>query len=74
MDTCVYDFFFDSESALELNPEVVTLTPGAPCINSVPTITKIVWMDLSHGKESNLFTLCVRNIFSQEFEYRAKSS
>jgi hypothetical protein len=23
---------FDSESALELNPEVVTLTPGTPCI------------------------------------------
>jgi len=29
MDPCVYDVF-DSESALELNPEVVTLTPGTP--------------------------------------------
>jgi hypothetical protein len=27
----VYDVL-DSESALELNPEVVTLTPGTPCI------------------------------------------
>jgi len=27
----VYDIF-DSESALELNPEVVTLTPGTSCI------------------------------------------
>ena len=30
-DPCVYDFF-DSASALELNPEVVTLTPGTTCI------------------------------------------
>jgi len=30
-DPCVYDAF-DSESALQLNPEVVTLTPGTPCI------------------------------------------
>jgi hypothetical protein len=28
LDPCVYDVF-DSESALELNPEVVTLTPGS---------------------------------------------
>ena len=28
---CVYDIF-DSESALELNPKIVTLTPGTPCI------------------------------------------
>jgi hypothetical protein len=28
---CIYDVF-DSESALELNPEVVTLTPGTPCV------------------------------------------
>ena len=27
----VYDVFY-SESGLELNPEVVTLTPGIPCI------------------------------------------
>jgi len=31
LDPCVYDVF-DSESALELNPEVVTLIPGTPCI------------------------------------------
>jgi len=31
LDPCVYDIF-DSESALELNPEVVTLTPGTLCI------------------------------------------
>jgi hypothetical protein len=30
---CVYDDF-DSESALELNPEVVTLTPGTLCIEN----------------------------------------
>jgi len=24
--------FFDSESALELNPEIVTLTPGTLCM------------------------------------------
>ena len=30
-DPCVYDVF-DPESALELNPEVVTLTPGTLCI------------------------------------------
>jgi len=29
LDACVYDVL-DSESALELNPEVVTLTPGTP--------------------------------------------
>jgi len=28
---CVYGVF-DSQSALELNPEVVTLTPGTSCI------------------------------------------
>jgi len=27
----VYDIF-DSVSALELNPEILTLTPGTPCI------------------------------------------
>ena len=32
--SAVYDIF-DSESALELNPKVVTLTPGTPCILSV---------------------------------------
>ena len=31
MDPWVYDVF-DSESALELNPEVVTLIPGTLCI------------------------------------------
>jgi len=31
VDPCVYDVF-DSELALELNPEVVTLTPWTPCI------------------------------------------
>ena len=31
MDSCVYEVF-DSESALELKPEVVTLTPGTPRI------------------------------------------
>jgi len=31
LDPCVDDVF-DSESALELNPEVVTLTPGTLCI------------------------------------------
>jgi len=36
-------------------------------LNSAPTVTKIVWMDLSHGKESLLFRLGVRNIFSPEF-------
>jgi len=35
LDPCVYDVF-DSEWALELNPEVVTLTPGTPCIYVVP--------------------------------------
>ena len=43
-------------------------------LNSAPTITKIVWMDLSYGKESQLFRLGVRNIFSLEFEYHVKSS
>jgi hypothetical protein len=33
LDPCVYEVF-DSESALELNPEVVTLTPGTPCRGS----------------------------------------
>jgi hypothetical protein len=33
LDACVYDDF-DSESALELNPEVVILTPGTVCIIS----------------------------------------
>jgi hypothetical protein len=42
--------------------------------NSAPTVTKIMWMDLSHRKESQLFKLGVRNIFSLEFEYRVKSS
>jgi hypothetical protein len=32
----VYDIF-DSKTALELNPEVVTLTPGTPCIYSRET-------------------------------------
>jgi len=31
LDPCVYGVF-DSESALELNTEVVTLTPGTPCM------------------------------------------
>jgi len=31
LDPSVCDVF-DSASALELNPEVVTLTPGTPCI------------------------------------------
>jgi len=31
LDPCVYDVF-DSQLALELNPEVMTLTPGTPCI------------------------------------------
>jgi len=31
LDPCIYEIFY-SESALELNPEVVTLTPGTPCI------------------------------------------
>jgi hypothetical protein len=31
LDPCVDDIF-DSESALELNPKVVTLTPGTPSI------------------------------------------
>jgi len=30
----VYEVF-DTESALKLNPEVVTLTPGTPCIWSL---------------------------------------
>jgi hypothetical protein len=30
----VYDIF-DSESALELNPEVIKLTPGTPCMKAV---------------------------------------
>jgi len=30
LDPCVYDVF-DSETAQELNPEVVTLTFGTPC-------------------------------------------
>jgi len=29
LDPCVYEVF-DSESTLELNPEVVNLTPGTP--------------------------------------------
>jgi hypothetical protein len=29
LDPCVYDVL-DSESALEMSPEVVTLTPGTP--------------------------------------------
>jgi hypothetical protein len=31
LDPCVYDVF-DSETALELNPEIVILTPGTLCI------------------------------------------
>jgi len=34
LDPCVYEVFY-SELALELNPEVVTLTPGTPCISRV---------------------------------------
>jgi len=34
LDPCVYDIF-DSESALELNPEVVTLTPETPRIHTL---------------------------------------
>jgi len=39
LDPCVYDVF-DSESDLELKPEVVTLTPGTPCIKDTyePTV------------------------------------
>jgi hypothetical protein len=35
LDPCIYDVF-DSESALELNPKVVTLTHGTPCISPLP--------------------------------------
>jgi len=38
LDPCAYDIF-DSESALELNPEVVTLTPGTPCICKCLVVT-----------------------------------
>jgi len=31
MDPCVYDVF-ESASAPELTPEVMTLTPGTPCM------------------------------------------
>jgi len=31
MDPCVYDIF-DSAQALELNPKLLTLTPGTLCI------------------------------------------
>jgi len=34
LNPCVYAVF-DTESALELNPEVGTLTPGTPCIQGV---------------------------------------
>ena len=40
MDPCVYDGF-GSESTLELNPEVVTLTPGTSCIfKKIPQTVK----------------------------------
>jgi len=32
LDPCVYGDILYSESGLELNPEVVTLTPGTTCI------------------------------------------
>jgi len=35
LDPCVYEVF-QLESALELNPEVVTLTPGTPGIDLQP--------------------------------------
>ena len=37
LDPCVYDIF-NSESALELNPELVTLTLGTSCISIVLTV------------------------------------
>jgi len=45
LDPCVYDVF-ESESALELNPEVVTLTPGTPCI--VKTQQYVCFTDQLH--------------------------
>jgi len=38
MGPCIH-YDFDSESALELNPALLTLTPGTPCIFT--TVDKI---------------------------------
>jgi len=38
LDPCVYDVL-DSESALELNPEIVTSIPGTFCISTTGCAT-----------------------------------
>jgi len=41
LDPCVYDAF-DSASALELNPEILTLTPGTFCITCLLQCTLLI--------------------------------
>jgi len=52
LDPCVYDIF-DSESTLELNPEVVTLTPGTPVYMCHTSNQK------AHEKRKLIFFMCV---------------
>ena len=53
LDPCVYDIL-DSESALELNPKVVTLTLGTPCIGH-PLF--LLYMPSWRGSANLLLTL-----------------
>jgi len=70
LDPCVYDVF-DSESALELNPEVVTFTPRTPCIfttgdtitvfpmSKQPSLNEDVWGNGFTSPRINLGTIPV---------------
>jgi hypothetical protein len=64
LDPCVYEVF-DSESALELNPEVVHLTPGTLCRK--PAFSKTfrdTCRAMEHDKrDTPYFFSCVRNSF-----------
>jgi len=53
---CVYEVI-DSESALELNLEVVTLTPGTPCI----TVTIFVQVYRPLPPSGNTFAVDKKN-------------
>jgi len=58
--------FFDSESALELNPERVTLTPGTLCILKQDTqctynvtLRLVIATIVAVEKQRVLYNLCV---------------
>jgi hypothetical protein len=55
LDPCVYDVF-DSESALELNSEVVTLTPGTP-VYSKDLKKKLYFTEQSQEADGKIVTL-----------------